>query len=195
MDTTCAPAFTFGRLSVNTKTTHQPTCLGVSCSNQPFTVGCFSVDTETAYQSTCHALSFNNERLMSWFKAHAAIEKRISASEADGCIYVFWVDGVDFRDVTDIDLTNTSAYKVGRTTDPQRREHEWQRQCPSQKHTWFTPIWVKDCHCVERLVHIELERICVEIFLVSNTPDAIEKLISLIKEQDRVAQLSPKPEV
>ncbi|KAK1224252.1 hypothetical protein PQX77_012851, partial [Marasmius sp. AFHP31] len=148
--------------------------------------------------------------LTSWFKAHAAIEKRISASEADGCIYVFRVDGVDFSDVTDIDLTSTSAYKVGRTTDPRRREHEWHRQCPSQKHTWFTPVWVKDCHCVERLVHIELERICVvrprktcsdcgcvhqEIFLVSNTPDAIEKLISLIKEQDRVAQLSPKPEV
>ncbi|KAK1216837.1 hypothetical protein PQX77_020528 [Marasmius sp. AFHP31] len=46
-----------------------------------------------------------------WFKAHHTIEKQIAASGEDGCIYILQIDGIDFSNVTDIDLTNTTTYK------------------------------------------------------------------------------------
>ncbi|KAJ8092447.1 hypothetical protein PM082_023700 [Marasmius tenuissimus] len=127
----------------------------------PFSISCFSINDESPYQSTCTALSFEDEDLKSWLKTHTEIEKGHSRSEGEGFLYAFRIDGVDYSDVTDCDLTDTAAFKVGRTVGPQRRETEWRQQCRSQTHTWYTPIQVEHCHSVERLVHAALEKICV----------------------------------
>ncbi|KAL0058645.1 hypothetical protein AAF712_014671 [Marasmius tenuissimus] len=150
--------------------------------------------------------SFDDEDLKSWFKTHTAIEKEHSRSEGEGFLYAFRIDGVDYSDVTDCNVTNTAAYKVGRTVDPQRRELEWKRQCRSQTHTWFTPIAVDHCHSIERLVHAALEKICVsrprkvcsdcgcthhEIFLSSSAPDTfIDVIVPLIKEQNHIDRMA-----
>ncbi|KAL0059708.1 hypothetical protein AAF712_013541 [Marasmius tenuissimus] len=117
--------------------------------------------------------------LISWLKTHAAVDREISTSEGEGFVYVFRIDGVDFSDITDRDLTNTAAYKVGRTMNPENRKRQWHRQCPSQKHTWYAPVPVEHCHhvgespqlfvfaervtypSVEHLVHVALEEIAV----------------------------------
>ncbi|KAK1225783.1 hypothetical protein PQX77_011263 [Marasmius sp. AFHP31] len=157
-----------------------------------FSVVSFSIDPDFPYQSICLAASFDDERLQSWFKTQAAIEKQMSFRGPDGYIYVFRIDGVNFSDTTNCDLRDTSAYKVGRTSDPLRRQREWKHQCRSQKHEWFEPIHVDDCHNVERMVHIELEKVCrarprktcsdcgrvhQEIFLITDAPDAVQKVI------------------
>ncbi|KAK1233536.1 hypothetical protein PQX77_003305 [Marasmius sp. AFHP31] len=139
-----------------------------------FSVVSFSIDPNFPYQSICTAAAFDDEHLRSWFKTQAAIERRMSVRGPEGYIYVFRIDGVDFSDTTDCDLSNTSAYKVGRTSDLPRRQREWKQQCRSQHHEWFEPIYVDDCHSLERMVHIELEK---EIFLITDAPDAVQKVI------------------
>ncbi|KAJ8074410.1 hypothetical protein PM082_009575 [Marasmius tenuissimus] len=171
-----------------------------------FSISCFSVSVESPYESTYIAESFDDEYVKLWLKTHAAIEKGISTSEGKGFVYVFRIDGVDFSDVTDLDLSNTVAYKVRRTVDPERRERQWQQQCPSQKHTWFPPVPVKHCHYVERLVHTALEEMCVlrprkacsdcgcvhhEIFLMLDVPGTVENVITpLVDEGGRIALMA-----
>ncbi|KAL0060151.1 hypothetical protein AAF712_013045 [Marasmius tenuissimus] len=176
-----------------------------------FSVSCFSVDGHNPYGSMYDAFSFDDEDLGSWLKSHAAIDRPILISEGDGCIYVFWIDGMDFSEVTDLNLSNTVTYKVGRTSNPELRERQWERQCPSQQHIWFKPVWVERCHPVESLVHNELEKICVvrphkkcsdcgrvhqEILLMPNDLEIVKKVIvPLIKKQEGVAQVFPEHEV
>ncbi|KAL0568847.1 hypothetical protein V5O48_013125 [Marasmius crinis-equi] len=171
-----------------------------------FCIDCFSRDDHFTHQSTCVGLSFNDEVLSLWLKEHAAMDRPISGPNGDGYIYVFRIEGVDFSDVTDQDLNDTAVYKVGQSCCPERREREWGRQCPSQKHTWFVPVRVERCHDVERLVHKALEKICVvrpkkkcfdcrqvhqEIFVMENGPDVVnEVIVPLIEEQNRVAKES-----
>ncbi|KAL0059093.1 hypothetical protein AAF712_014194 [Marasmius tenuissimus] len=157
MGTATVPAFTVSCFPVNAEfsyhnrpfTTTNPT----NRAALAFNVGCFSVNTEFPYESTCIVESFDDESLQSWLKTHAAIEKGVSSSEKKGFIYVFRIDGVDFTDITDCDLSKTAAYKIGQTVHPEQRKRQWQLQCPSQKHTWFTPVAVEHCHCVGEYCH------------------------------------------
>ncbi|KAK1224329.1 hypothetical protein PQX77_012780 [Marasmius sp. AFHP31] len=170
-----------------------------------FTVTSFSVNPQSSYQSTCGAATFNDENLISWLRTHDAMDKGVSTSEEEGFLYIFRIDGVDFSDVTDLDLSHTAAFKVGRTVSPPNRERQWHRQCPSQTHTWYEPVWVEQCHLVERLVHAALEEICVlrprkacsdcgcvhhEIFLLSDLPDTVKDVVALIKRQRVIARMS-----
>ncbi|KAK1221212.1 hypothetical protein PQX77_015971 [Marasmius sp. AFHP31] len=167
---------------------------------------CFSVNAEFPYQSICPAKSFDDPHLHAWLKTHAAIEKGILTAEGEGYIYVFRIDGVDFSDVTDRDLSHTVAYKVGRTVNPEARKRQWHRQCPSQTHEWYEVVPVKYCHDVERLVHAALEEICVlrprkvcsdcqcehhEIFLMPDTPHIVEEhIIPITEESVCLAQMA-----
>ncbi|KAK1228793.1 hypothetical protein PQX77_001202, partial [Marasmius sp. AFHP31] len=78
---------------------------------QSFSIDCFSVDDQHPYQLACIAQSFHNKHCQLWLKTHAAMERGFSTAEGEGYIYVFRIEGVDFSDGTDRDLSNTATYK------------------------------------------------------------------------------------
>ncbi|KAK1224930.1 hypothetical protein PQX77_012142 [Marasmius sp. AFHP31] len=198
MGTAADDGFTIVGSSVDFSSSSQP------ISSVPeFTVTTFSVNPQSPDQSFCVATSFD-EHVRSWFKKQAATDRAVSSSEGDGFLYAFRIEGVDFSGVTDRDISHTAAYKVGRTVDPENRQRQWHRQCPSQKHSWYEPVPVKHYRDVERLVHATLEEICVvrphkvctdcgcvhnEIFLMSDARGTFgDVILPVIEEMDRLVR-------
>ncbi|KAL0566383.1 hypothetical protein V5O48_015629 [Marasmius crinis-equi] len=169
----------------------------------PFSIGCFSVTGRAEYESVCVAGTFEDENLKAWIKAHDLLERRSSRLPRKFYVYIFRIEGTSFQGVVKQDLANTSAFKVGRSCNPRRRQGEWRRQCPSQRHTWFNPVEVKNYEEVERLVHAELEKLAVarpkktcdncgqvhqEIFMMADDPSIVERITGLIHDQNTKAQ-------
>ncbi|KAL0570264.1 hypothetical protein V5O48_011699 [Marasmius crinis-equi] len=99
--------------------------------------------------------------LQQWMKRHESLERTSHHCQKQEFIYVFKIDGVSFDSVVDTDLTNTSAYKISRTNNPDRRRHKWRSQHATQVHTWFDPVPVSNYVEVKKLVHAQLKKACV----------------------------------
>ncbi|KAL0563657.1 hypothetical protein V5O48_018408 [Marasmius crinis-equi] len=164
-----------------------------------FALGCFALPTRDPHDSVCVANSFDDQHLRDWIKRQDSLERKSLRRDTEQFVYIFRIDGVSFDSVVDVDLANTSVYKIGRTNNPDRRKREWRSQCATQLHTWFDPVPVRHYVEVERLVHAELEKTCVarprkacndcgkvhqEIFIVVEEPDAVEKITNLIVAQN-----------
>ncbi|KAJ8075993.1 hypothetical protein PM082_014778 [Marasmius tenuissimus] len=80
--------------------------------------------------------------------------KSLSPHDTAAFIYAFCIEGEN-------EFSDGVVFKVGRTNDIERRKKEWAIQCPSQRHTWYDPIPVLYSHRTERLVHLELAKICL----------------------------------
>ncbi|KAL0579199.1 hypothetical protein V5O48_002822 [Marasmius crinis-equi] len=144
---------------------------------------------------------FLAEKLQS--RRKAAMEKPLSVHEEEGAVYTYHIEDPSVP-------LGVALYKVGRTGDFERRKAEWDAQCPSFEHRWFDPIWVEHCHRTERLVHIELHKICLErpreeckdchknhqeIFKLAEVPgqDTYETIIApIVKNMASIAARCPR---
>ncbi|KAJ8095914.1 hypothetical protein PM082_015135 [Marasmius tenuissimus] len=129
--------------------------------------------------------------------------KSLSPQDVAAYIYVFCIENKNA-------FVDGVVFKVGRTNDVERRKKEWAAQCLSQQHKWYDPVLVRYSHRTERLVHLELAKICLrkpneictdcgrrhcETFELQERDgeDAFEGLISPIIKEMAAASLECRP--
>ncbi|KAL0563849.1 hypothetical protein V5O48_018211 [Marasmius crinis-equi] len=137
-------------------------------------------------------------------RQQAAMTKTLSVHEEEGNLYAFRIEDPSIP-------PGEALVKVGRTVNFERRKAQWDAQCPSLEHFWFEPILVEHCHRTERLVHLELHKICLErpreeckdchrrhqeIFKLVEGPgeDVFSNVIApIVRKMSTIAATCPKP--
>ncbi|KAJ3870702.1 hypothetical protein F5051DRAFT_434436, partial [Lentinula edodes] len=71
------------------------------------------------------------------------ISRRISPSDGPGWIYVY--------------VDNGNEFKIGMTKNFERRQREWDRNCPCLNRIWFKPVPAANRRRAESVAHILLE--------------------------------------